>query len=285
MTSCASSWSRRPRLLLRAAWFPAPSLSLPSWVLGPFPCPPDSLSCSMCAPGLSAPEQPAPPPAEGGEGRAGAHRLDHFAGRLPREGQRAAVLWTQLQARVRTPGSPHPGPLFPCHGPVCWEGRGSSGVTGWGGGPSSVLVPTVAHTHAPILLSRRVRAVGGQSFNLRTEREGRGNIPSHCFWKEVGSVVALSRAVMLGGRWGAQRGHCCVHPSQDRPWLPSSLHGLQGSCRHRLLGLLSWVVRSHSGGHPCWLVSSPPPQTLSLSLSLLSCLEPRMRLPWEPEAQ
>lgn len=36
----------------------------------------------------------------------------------PMKGQRAAVLWTQLQARLGTPGSPHPGPLFTHHGPV-----------------------------------------------------------------------------------------------------------------------------------------------------------------------
>lgn len=111
-------------------------------------------------------------------------------------------------------------------------------------------------------------------------------MPSHCFWKEVKSVGALLVGSRVGGGgaqpWGPESSLLKYEPRATR--LPH-LNCLPGSCRHSPLVLASRVPLQLRTPLRC-VVSPPPPQALAVSLlSLLSCLEPRMRLPWEPEAQ
>lgn len=141
----------------------------------------------------------------------------------PQKGQRRAVLWTRLQPRIGTPSSPHPGPSFPHHGPVCWWGWGSSGVTSWGrGDPSSAFAPALgyAYIHSSQLGSEGNGLRG--HFNLRIEREGKGRIPSSCFWKEVKSIVALLEGSHVDGG-GAQHWRSGISsPLKTNPWHLSS---------------------------------------------------------------
>ena len=65
----------------------------------------------------------------------------------PQKGQRTAVLWTQLQARVGRPGSPHPGPSFPHCGPSLVGAAVPVGSLAGVGDLSSALAPTLGYTY------------------------------------------------------------------------------------------------------------------------------------------
>lgn len=153
--------------------------------------------------------------------------------------------------------------LFPHHGPVCCWGWGSSGVTRWGRAAPLLSQCPQWQTHTPIHLNWDVRVVGGQSLNLRTQREGKGKSPSNCFWKEVRSVGALSRAVMLAGE-GHSTDAAASTPRKANPWPLSSSPKLSA----RILQtqspgfVLMGPLQSRT---PLLSASSPPPQTLSLS--------------------
>lgn len=241
------------------------------------PCP------VLCPPSASASEQPILLPREGRDAAEGPP-LGVISMEVGHEGTKSSCALDPARGQGEDAWFSPCWPLVPSPGPHLLVRLGCHGVTLWGRvAPLSASVPTMAYTHIHSS-DRGVRAVGGQSFNLRTEREGKGKIPSNCFWKEVKG--ALSRAVMLGGRGGGEgRGAALLL------LCPPLERRISGTCPPPL-NVCKDPADTVPGRCPPQLrtpllpVSSPPPQTLSLCLlSPLSCLELRMRLPWEPEAQ